>query len=133
MLVCFFFFSCNGAHRDLQLLTHSFPTRRSSDLADVALHALTDAILGALADGDIGDHFPPSDPQWRGAASHRFLAFAGERVAARGGRIDHVDLTIIAEAPKIGPHRDTIRVRIAEILAIPVRSVEHTSDLQALM
>ncbi len=87
--------------------------------ADVGLHALTDAILGALADGDIGDHFPPSDPQWRGAASHRFLAFAADRVLARGGRIDHVDLTIIAEAPKIGPHRAVMRARIAEILAIP--------------
>ncbi|AJA08648.1 Bifunctional enzyme IspD/IspF [Sphingopyxis fribergensis] len=91
--------------------------------ADVALHALTDAILGALGDGDIGDHFPPSDPQWRGAASHRFLSFAADRVAARGGQIDHVDLTIIAEAPKIGPHRAAIRARIAEILAIPLERV----------
>ncbi|MEI4507929.1 bifunctional 2-C-methyl-D-erythritol 4-phosphate cytidylyltransferase/2-C-methyl-D-erythritol 2,4-cyclodiphosphate synthase [Sphingopyxis sp. CCNWLW253] len=91
--------------------------------ADVALHALTDAILGALGDGDIGDHFPPSDPQWRGAASHRFLGFAAERVTARCGRIDHVDLTIIAEAPKIGPHRAAMRARIAEILAIPLERV----------
>lgn len=91
--------------------------------ADVALHALTDAILGALADGDIGDHFPPSDPQWRGAASWRFLAFAAERVTARGGRIAHVDLTVIAEAPKIGPHRAAIRSRIAEILAISVERI----------
>lgn len=91
--------------------------------ADVALHSLTDAILGALADGDIGDHFPPSDPQWRGAASHRFLAFAADRVSSQGGRIEHVDLTIIAEAPKIGPHRPAIRARIAEILAIPVTKV----------
>lgn len=91
--------------------------------ADVALHALTDAILGALGDGDIGDHFPPSDPQWRGAASHRFLSFAAERVVARGGHIAHVDLTIIAEAPKIGPHRPAIRARIAEILAIPADRV----------
>lgn len=98
-------------------IAHSHGLEGHSD-ADVALHAITDAILGALADGDIGDHFPPSDPQWRGAASHRFLAFAAERVAARGGRIDHVDLTIIAEAPKIGPHRPAIRARIAEILAI---------------
>ena len=100
-------------------IAHSHGLEGHSD-ADVALHALTDAILGALADGDIGDHFPPSDPQWRGAASHRFLRFAGERVVARGGRIDHLDLTIIAEAPKIGPHRDAIRARIAEILAIPL-------------
>lgn len=103
-------------------IQHSHGLEGHSD-ADVALHAITDAILGALADGDIGDHFPPSDPQWRGAASHRFLAFAGERVAARGGRIAHVDLTIIAEAPKIGPHRPAIRTRIAEILAIPVGRV----------
>lgn len=99
-------------------IAHSHGLEGHSD-ADVALHALTDAILGGLADGDIGDHFPPSDPQWRGAASHRFLAFAGERVVARGGRIEHVDLTVIAEAPKIGPHRHAIRARVAEILAIP--------------
>ena len=91
--------------------------------ADVGMHALTDAILGALADGDIGDHFPPSDPQWRGAASWRFLAFAAERVAARGGRIAHVDLTIIAEAPKIGPHRAAIRARLSEILAISIEAI----------
>lgn len=103
-------------------IPHSHGLEGHSD-ADVALHAITDAILGALADGDIGDHFPPSDPQWRGAASYRFLAFAAERVAQRGGRIDHVDLTIIAEAPKIGPHRPAIRDRIAEILAIPVGRV----------
>jgi 2-C-methyl-D-erythritol 4-phosphate cytidylyltransferase/2-C-methyl-D-erythritol 2,4-cyclodiphosphate synthase len=103
-------------------IAHSHGLEGHSD-ADVGLHALTDAILGALADGDIGDHFPPSDPQWRGAASHRFLAFAADRVAARGGRIDHVDLTIIAEAPKIGPHRGAMRTRIAEILAIPVERV----------
>ncbi len=103
-------------------ITHSHGLEGHSD-ADVALHALTDAILGALGDGDIGDHFPPSDPQWRGAASHRFLGFAAERVAARGGRIDHADLTIIAEAPKIGPHRAAMRARIAEILAIPLERV----------
>ena len=77
--------------------------------ADVALHALTDALLGALADGDIGAHFPPSDPQWKGASSDRFLAFAAERVKARGGRIAHIDITVICEAPKIGPHRDAIQ------------------------
>lgn len=103
-------------------IEHSHGLEGHSD-ADVALHALTDAILGALGDGDIGDHFPPSDAQWRGAASHRFLSFAGERVVARGGRIDHMDLTIIAEAPKIGPHRAAIRARIAEILAIPLERV----------
>lgn len=98
-------------------IAHSHGLEGHSD-ADVALHALTDAILGALGDGDIGDHFPPSDPQWRGAASHLFLRFAAERVAARGGRIGHVDLTIIAEAPRIGPHRPAIRARLADILAI---------------
>ena len=86
--------------------------------ADVALHALTDAILGALADGDIGAHFPPSDPQWRGASSDRFLTFAVERVRARGGRIAHLDLTIVCEAPRIGPHRDAMRANIAELAGI---------------
>lgn len=85
---------------------------------DVALHALTDAILGVLAEGDIGAHFPPSDPQWRGASSDRFLAFAVERVRARGGRIDHLDLTIVCEAPKIGPHREATRARIAAIAGL---------------
>jgi len=83
--------------------------------ADVGLHALVDAILGALADGDIGKHFPPTDPRWKGAASDQFLKFAVERVTKRGGKIAHLDLTVICEAPKIGPHRDTIRKRIAEI------------------
>jgi 2-C-methyl-D-erythritol 4-phosphate cytidylyltransferase / 2-C-methyl-D-erythritol 2,4-cyclodiphosphate synthase len=90
---------------------------------DVALHALTDALLGALADGDIGVHFPPSDPQWRGASSDRFLAFAAERVRRRGGIIEHLDLTILCEAPRIGPYRDAMRQRIAEIVSIPVGSV----------
>lgn len=91
--------------------------------ADVALHAIVDALLGALAEGDIGSHFPPSDPQWRGAASDQFLAYARDRVVTRGGSIDHVDLTIICEAPKIGPHRDAMRTRIAQILAIPLERV----------
>jgi 2-C-methyl-D-erythritol 4-phosphate cytidylyltransferase / 2-C-methyl-D-erythritol 2,4-cyclodiphosphate synthase len=91
--------------------------------ADVALHALTDALLGALADGDIGVHFPPSDPQWRNAASERFLAFAAERVRARGGRINHLDVTIVCEAPRIGPYRDAMRARVAEIAGIPVDRV----------
>ena len=73
---------------------------------------------GALADGDIGAHFPPSDPQWRGASSDRFLAFAVERVEARGGRIAHLDLTIVCEAPRIGPHRDAMRARIAALAGI---------------
>lgn len=86
--------------------------------ADVVLHALVDAILGALADGDIGSHFPPSDPQWKGATSDRFLQFAVERLAARGGVIAHLDVTVVCETPKIGPHRDAIRARIAEIAGI---------------
>jgi len=86
--------------------------------ADVVLHALVDAILGALAEGDIGVHFPPSDPQWRGASSDRFLAFAVERVQARGGRIAHLDVTVVCEAPRIGPHRDAMRARIAEIAGL---------------
>jgi len=91
--------------------------------ADVALHALTDAVLGALAEGDIGTHFPPSDPQWRGASSDRFLGFAVERVRARGGRIAHFDLTIVCEAPRVGPHRDAMRARIAAIAGIEVDRV----------
>ena len=86
--------------------------------ADVALHALVDAILGALADADIGVHFPPSDPKWRGASSDRFLKFAVERVKARGGMIAHLDVTVVCEAPRVGPHRDAIRARIAEIAGI---------------
>src|ERR1700688_387336 len=91
--------------------------------ADVALHALVDAILGALADGDIGAHFPPSDPQWRNASSDRFLAFAVERVKARGGRIAHLDLTIVCETPKIGPQRDAMRTKIAALAGIAVERV----------
>ena len=91
--------------------------------ADVGLHALTDAILGALADGDIGAHFPPSDPQWRGASSDQFLGFAVNRVRARGGRIAHLDLTIVCEAPRIGPHRDAMRARIAELAGIVIERV----------
>jgi 2-C-methyl-D-erythritol 4-phosphate cytidylyltransferase / 2-C-methyl-D-erythritol 2,4-cyclodiphosphate synthase len=86
--------------------------------ADVVLHALVDAILGALADGDIGQHFPPSDPQWRGASSDRFLAFACERVRARGGVIGNLDVTVVCEAPRVSPHRDAMRGRIAAIAGI---------------
>ncbi|OYX68509.1 MAG: bifunctional 2-C-methyl-D-erythritol 4-phosphate cytidylyltransferase/2-C-methyl-D-erythritol 2,4-cyclodiphosphate synthase [Rhizobiales bacterium 32-66-11] len=86
--------------------------------ADVGLHALTDAVLGALCDGDIGAHFPPSDPQWKGATSDRFLVFALDKVRARGGIVAHLDLTLICEAPKIGPHRDAIRARISEITGV---------------
>ena len=91
--------------------------------ADVAIHAIVDALLGALSEGDIGSHFPPSDPQWRGAASSRFLEYAANRVTDRGGRMEHIDVTIICEAPKIGPHRDAMRQRISEILAIPLDRV----------
>ncbi|MBY6013734.1 bifunctional 2-C-methyl-D-erythritol 4-phosphate cytidylyltransferase/2-C-methyl-D-erythritol 2,4-cyclodiphosphate synthase [Qipengyuania gaetbuli] len=86
--------------------------------ADVALHAITDAILGAVAMGDIGDHFPPSDPKWRGASSDRFLQHAAGLAADAGYRIGNVDLTIICEAPKIGPHREAMRCRIAELLDV---------------
>jgi 2-C-methyl-D-erythritol 4-phosphate cytidylyltransferase/2-C-methyl-D-erythritol 2,4-cyclodiphosphate synthase len=86
--------------------------------ADVGLHAITDAILGALADGDIGQHFSPNDPRWRGADSALFLAHAGKLVTERGGQIRHVDVTIICEAPKVGPHRANMRARIAEILGL---------------
>ncbi|MDX3900061.1 MAG: bifunctional 2-C-methyl-D-erythritol 4-phosphate cytidylyltransferase/2-C-methyl-D-erythritol 2,4-cyclodiphosphate synthase [Sphingobium sp.] len=91
--------------------------------ADVAIHAVVDAILGALAEGDIGSHFPPSDPRWRGVASSRFLDHARDLTAKRGGEIEHVDLTIICEVPKIGPHRESMRRRIAEILAVPLDRV----------
>jgi len=87
--------------------------------ADVGLHAITDALLGAIADGDIGSHFPPSDPQWKGAASDQFLAHARDLVLNRGGRITHIDVTLICEQPKIGPHRPAMRQRIAEIMELP--------------
>jgi 2-C-methyl-D-erythritol 4-phosphate cytidylyltransferase/2-C-methyl-D-erythritol 2,4-cyclodiphosphate synthase len=90
---------------------------------DVGLHALVDAILGALADGDIGSHFPPSDPQWKGAASHQFLKYAVDRVTARGGRIAHLDVTLICERPKIGQYRDAMRARIAEITGLNLSRV----------
>jgi 2-C-methyl-D-erythritol 4-phosphate cytidylyltransferase/2-C-methyl-D-erythritol 2,4-cyclodiphosphate synthase len=98
-------------------IAHSQALSGHSD-ADVVLHALTDAILGALADGDIGVHFPPSDPQWRGASSDRFVAFALERLARRGGRIGHIDINIVCEAPRIGPHRDAMRANIARLAGI---------------
>lgn len=91
--------------------------------ADVAIHALVDALLGAIAAGDIGDHFPPSDPQWKGASSDRFLAHAGQLVAQAGCRIAHVDVTIICEGPKIGPHKLTMREALARILGIDLSAV----------
>lgn len=86
--------------------------------ADVALHALTDAVLGAAALGDIGDHFPPSDPQWKGASSDRFLAHAMKLASDRGFKLMHLDVTIICEAPKIGPHKRAMQARVAQIAAI---------------
>jgi 2-C-methyl-D-erythritol 4-phosphate cytidylyltransferase/2-C-methyl-D-erythritol 2,4-cyclodiphosphate synthase len=91
--------------------------------ADVALHALVDAILGALGDGDIGYHFAPNDPRWRGASSDQFLKFAVERLRKRGGRIAHLDLTIVCEAPRIGQYRDAMRRKIAEIAEVAVERV----------
>jgi len=91
--------------------------------ADCGLHALTDAILGALGAGDIGVHFPPSDPQWRGAPSHRFLRHAADLVVKAGGSIAHVDVTLICESPKVGPHRAAMVARIAEILGLDPKRV----------
>lgn len=91
--------------------------------ADVVLHALTDALLGTIGAGDIGDHFPPSDPQWRGAASSLFLDHARQLIERRGGRIDHVDVTVICEAPRIGPLRERMKSRIADLLRLPVGNV----------
>jgi 2-C-methyl-D-erythritol 4-phosphate cytidylyltransferase / 2-C-methyl-D-erythritol 2,4-cyclodiphosphate synthase len=90
---------------------------------DVILHALTDALLGALADGDIGTHFPPSDPQWRGASSDRFLAHAVSLVRERGGIVDHLDTTLLCEKPRLGPHREAMRQRIAEIAGLRLDQV----------
>jgi 2-C-methyl-D-erythritol 4-phosphate cytidylyltransferase / 2-C-methyl-D-erythritol 2,4-cyclodiphosphate synthase len=91
--------------------------------ADVALHALADAIYGALAEGDIGSHFPPSDPQWRGAASEIFLRHAVQRVRARGGVLNHLDVTLVCEAPKVGPYREVMRARVADIAGVSVGRV----------
>jgi 2-C-methyl-D-erythritol 4-phosphate cytidylyltransferase/2-C-methyl-D-erythritol 2,4-cyclodiphosphate synthase len=91
--------------------------------ADVGLHALTDAIYGALCEGDIGVHFPPSDPRWKNAPSDMFLAAAAARVADRGGRIAHVDITLVCEAPRIGPHSRSMRSRIANILGVTIGRV----------
>jgi 2-C-methyl-D-erythritol 4-phosphate cytidylyltransferase/2-C-methyl-D-erythritol 2,4-cyclodiphosphate synthase len=98
-------------------IAHTHRLEGHSD-ADVALHAITDALLGAIGDGDIGQHFPPGDAKWSGAESRIFLEDAARRVRALGGRIGNVDLTILCEAPKIGPHRDTMRAAIAGMLSI---------------
>jgi 2-C-methyl-D-erythritol 4-phosphate cytidylyltransferase/2-C-methyl-D-erythritol 2,4-cyclodiphosphate synthase len=91
--------------------------------ADVVLHAITDALLGAAGLGDIGEHFPPSDVRWKGADSSLFLAHAIELLREKGALIDHLDCTVIAEAPKIGPHREAMRARIAEIAGLSVDQV----------
>ena len=98
-------------------IPHSHGLEGHSD-ADVGLHAITDALLGCIGEGDIGQHFPPSDERWRGAASWKFLDHAASLVAAKGGVINHVDVTIICERPKVGPHRDAMKAKIAEILKI---------------
>jgi 2-C-methyl-D-erythritol 4-phosphate cytidylyltransferase/2-C-methyl-D-erythritol 2,4-cyclodiphosphate synthase len=91
--------------------------------ADAGLHALTDAILGALGDGDIGQHFPPTDERWRGASSDKFLKHASDLVSHAGGSVVHCDVTLICEAPKIGPHREKMRARVAEILGLDISRI----------
>jgi 2-C-methyl-D-erythritol 4-phosphate cytidylyltransferase/2-C-methyl-D-erythritol 2,4-cyclodiphosphate synthase len=99
-------------------IPHEFGLEGHSD-ADAALHAITDALLGCIAAGDIGRHFPPSDPRWKGADSALFLTYVAQLVAAAGGRIQHVDVTIICERPKIGPYRAAMVSRVAELLELP--------------
>ncbi len=115
---------CAGDHVCLGgvRIPHDFALAGHSD-ADVLSHAVADALYGAVADGDIGAHFPPADPQWRGAPSQIFLRHAARGVRERGGLIAHVDATLICEAPKIAPHRDAIRARLAEILGVTIDRV----------
>ena len=101
---------------------HSHGLEGHSD-ADVGLHAITDALLGCIGEGDIGQHFPPTDERWRGAASWKFLDHAAALVRDKGGVINHVDVTLICERPKVGPHRDAMKARVAEILKIDVSRV----------
>jgi 2-C-methyl-D-erythritol 4-phosphate cytidylyltransferase/2-C-methyl-D-erythritol 2,4-cyclodiphosphate synthase len=103
-------------------MPHSRGLAGHSD-ADVVLHAITDALLGAGGLGDIGEHFPPSEPRWKGADSSVFLSHAVELLRRSGAVIDHIDCTVIAEAPKVGPHRSAIRARIAEIAGLRVEQV----------
>lgn len=103
-------------------IAHEFGLVGHSD-ADVAIHALVDALLGAIAAGDIGSHFPPGDPQWKGEPSNRFLSHAAGLVAARGYAIGNVDLTLICEAPRIGPYRDAMRQSLADILNLELEQV----------
>jgi 2-C-methyl-D-erythritol 4-phosphate cytidylyltransferase/2-C-methyl-D-erythritol 2,4-cyclodiphosphate synthase len=91
--------------------------------ADCGLHALTDAVLGAIGAGDIGEHFPPSDPRWKGASSDQFLTHAVNLLTNRGGRILNADVTLICERPKVGPHRKEMRQRIADLMKVPVDRV----------
>ena len=105
---------------------HEFGLEGHSD-ADVGLHAVTDALLGAIGEGDIGTHFPPSDPQWKGTESDIFLRHAGDMIVGKGGRISNIDVTLICEQPKIGPHRAAMIKRMAEILSI----TEHRISIKA--
>jgi 2-C-methyl-D-erythritol 4-phosphate cytidylyltransferase/2-C-methyl-D-erythritol 2,4-cyclodiphosphate synthase len=113
-------------------VAHTHGLEGHSD-ADAALHALTDALLGAIGDGDIGEHFPSSDPRWKNAPSHVFLADAAARVRARGGSISNVDVTILSEAPKVAPHRAAMRARIAEVLGLdPARVAVKATTTEGL-
>jgi 2-C-methyl-D-erythritol 4-phosphate cytidylyltransferase/2-C-methyl-D-erythritol 2,4-cyclodiphosphate synthase len=103
-------------------IAHSATLIGHSD-ADAGLHALTDALLGAIGEGDIGDHFPPTDPQWRGVSSDTFLLHAAKLIAERGGRILNVDVTLICERPKIKPHRAAMRQRLAQLLGLELAQV----------
>ena len=115
---------CEGDHIWLGGLRipHSHGLAGHSD-ADVVLHAIVDALLGTIGAGDIGMHFPPSDPRWKGAASSRFIEHARVLVDAEGGVIDHVDVTVICEAPKVGPHREAIRANVAALVGLDRRDV----------
>jgi 2-C-methyl-D-erythritol 4-phosphate cytidylyltransferase/2-C-methyl-D-erythritol 2,4-cyclodiphosphate synthase len=103
-------------------IAHSHALVGHSD-ADAGLHAITDAVLGAIGEGDIGDHFPPTDPKWRGASSDQFLLHAAALLAQRGGRIVNVDVTLVCERPKIKPHRQAMRERLAELLGLDLAAV----------
>ncbi|SEN84110.1 2-C-methyl-D-erythritol 2,4-cyclodiphosphate synthase [Pseudorhodobacter antarcticus] len=124
---------CDGDHVWLcgVNLSHARGLLGHSD-ADVGMHALTDAIYGALADGDIGQHFPPSDPQWKGAASHIFLRHAMATARARGYSLGNADVTLICERPKIGPHAAQMRAALADIMGVDITriSVKATTSEQ---
>lgn len=115
---------CEGDHVWLGgiKIPHTHKLEGHSD-ADVVLHALTDALLGAIGDGDIGQHFPPSDPKWKGAASKLFLEDAVRRVRELGGRVGNVDITVLAEAPRVGPHRPAMQELIGGVLGLPAHRV----------